>query len=519
MTDINRRRFMGAVAAAGVQFTLPSHAQPANPAPQFGFDDVLRRAQDLARAPFEDADSKLPDPFDAMDFDTWRDLRFKEDHAPFSNIAGGFRLHTFHRGFLYRRAVTINLIRDGIATPLPYSPSMFDYGKLKVDKTPPVNMGFAGFRLNFPVNDPHAYDEAISFLGASYFRFLGRDQQYGLSARGLSVEAGTPKETFPFFREFWIETPTAGSNHVTIYALLDGEAATGAYRFDLTVGQESTMDVQATLFARRPGVKFGLAPLTSMYLTGENDRDVRDGYRNELHDSDGLLLNNASGEWLWRPLANPTRVRSTSFFDSNIRGFGLLQRDRTFESYQDLDLAYQNRPTYFVEPVGDWGPGRVELIELPTTDEANDNIVATWIPANALEPDKPFTYAYRITAGMDMPRLSPSGRVMNTFEAPARALGSSEPNNPTANRFLVDFAGGDVGYYVSDPGQVEVVATTTCGRVMRTGISPNKNIEGLRAMVDIACKPGETSDVRVFLRANGRALTETWTFPWTAPAV
>jgi glucans biosynthesis protein len=303
-----------------------------------------------------------------------------------------------------------------------------------------------------------------------------------------------------------------------IYALLDGEAATGAYRFDLAVGQESTLDVKATIFPRRAGVKFGLAPLTSMYLTGENDRRVRDGFRDELHDSDGLLIHNGAEEWLWRPLGNPPRERLSYFLDRNIRGYGLLQRDRTFESYQDLDLAYQKRPSYFVEPIGDWGDGSVELIELPTLDETNDNIVANWTPAAPPEPNKPFAFAYRITAGLDMPRLAPNGRVVHTFEAPARALGSSEPADANAKRFMVDFAGGDLAYYVNDPAQVEAVATSSKGRVLRTNVIANPHIDGVRAFFDVSVKPGDTSDLRLFLRANGRTLTETWTLPWSPPS-
>ncbi len=520
MSDITRRQMIGALAATGAQLALPAYGQStgSGPAPRFGFDDVLQRARALAAAPFEDVAARLPEAFDSLDFDTWRDIRFKRDHALFSNLNGGFRLETFHLGFLYRRPVTVNTIRDGIAAPIPYSTAMFDYGRLKVDNSLGINTGFAGFRLHYPVNDPHVQDEAISFLGASYFRFLGRDQQYGLSARALCVDAGTNRETFPFFREFWVETPAQGSDRATIYALLDGEAATGAYRFDLTVGQESTLDVQATLFPRRAGVKFGMAPLTSMYLTGENDRRIRDGFRDEIHDSDGLLIHNGAEEWLWRPLGNPARERMSSFLDNNPHGFGLLQRDRTFESYQDLDLAYQNRPSYFVEPTGDWGAGCVELIELPTPDETNDNIVASWTPATPPEPGKPFAYAYRITAGLDMPRLAPNGRALHTFEAPARALGSSEPYDPGARRFLVDFAGGDLAYYVADPSQVEAVATSSKGRVLRASVIANPHIDGLRALIDVTVKPGDTADLRLFLRAKGRTLTETWTLPWSPPS-
>jgi periplasmic glucans biosynthesis protein len=275
--------------------------------------------------------------------------------------------------------------------------------------------------------------------------------------------------------------------------------------------------VQATLYPRRANVKFGLAPLTSMFLTGENDHRVQDGFRAELHDSDGLLMQTGAGEWIWRPLGNPPAARATSFLDLDPKGFGLLQRDRTFESYQDLDLAYEARPSYYVEPQGGWGGGRVELIELSTEDETNDNIVASWTPAAAPEPKKPFAYGYRITACLDLARLSPAGRAVNTFRAPPKALGSSEAVAVNSRRFLVDFAGGDLAYYVHDPSEVEVVASTTSGKILRTSVSANNHIEGLRAMFDVSVESGQTADLRLFLRAGSRTLTETWTFPWTSP--
>ncbi len=488
MSAFTRRHVLGALVAAGapgVSFAQTAPRPAGVEPPRFSFDEVINRARELAGAPFEDPSPRLPDAFDKLDYDAWRDIRFRKDHDLLGERGGPFRLETFHLGFLYRRAVTINMIRDGLASPIPYSPAMFDYGRVKPPKDPPVNMGFAGFRLHYPLNDPDVNDEVISFLGASYFRFLGREQQYGLSARALCVEAGTSNESFPFFREYWVETPQPGSNRATIYALLDGEAATGAFRFDLTPGHESTLDVQATLFPRRTNVKLGLAPLTSMFLSGENDLHARDGFRAELHDSDGLLMCTGAGEWLWRPLFNPISARTTSFLDKDNKGFGLMQRDRAFESYQDLDLAYEARPSYFVEPQGAWGEGRVELIELPTEDETNDNIVASWTPTVPPEPRKAFAYAYRITACLDLARLSPNGRAINTFRAPPRALGSSEAVAVNSRRFLVDFAGGDMAYYVSDPSQVEVVATATNGKILRTGLASNPHIDGLRAMFDV----------------------------------
>ncbi len=518
---MTRRNLMRALAMAGAYLSVIGRAfaetTRSNSSSRFGFNDVVRRARDLAAAPFIEAPPHLSDAIEGLEYDSWRDIRFKPDRAIPLNASKAFRVETFHLGFLYKRAITVNLIQNGIVSPVLYSPNFFDYGRVKLSKPLPIDTGFAGFRLHYPLNDPHVFDEVISFLGASYFRFLGRDQQYGLSARALCVEAGTEKESFPFFREFWLETPVSGDGRATIYALLDGEAATGAYRFDLTPGQETTLDVEATLFPRRAGVKFGLAPLTSMFLTGENDHRVRDGFRAELHDSDGLLMLAGADEWIWRPLANPAFERTTSFLDRSAKGFGLMQRDRTFESYQDLELGYESRPSYFVEPKGDWGPGRVELIELSTPDETNDNIVASWVPAAAPAPLEPFSYAYRLTACLDDARLSPNGRAVNTFMAPSRALGSSEQDAPGTRRFMVDFASGDLAYYAADPSQVEVVATASNGAILRASLAANPHIDGFRAMFDVAVKPGETSDLRAYLRAGSRSLTETWTFPWTAP--
>ncbi len=529
MTTITRRKLLAALAGVtapevATRFALAAGTNPTIPAsesakgPRFSYQEVVERAKRLAEQPFQETTSwRLPPAFDKLDYDAWREIRFRPEQAMLGSAGGPFRLETFHLGFLYRRPVTINLIRDGIAAPIPYSTTLFDYGRVKPEELLPVNFGFAGFRLHYPLNDPHVSDEVISFLGASYFRFLGREQKYGLSARALCVEAGTEHESFPFFREFWIETPGVRASRATIYGLLDDKATTGAFRFDLTPGQDSECEVQATLFPRQAGVKFGLAPLTSMFLAGENDRRVSPGFRAELHDSDGLLMRTGADEWLWRPLANPPFARTTSFLDSDVRGFGLMQRDRTFESYQDLDLSYELRPSYFVEPTGQWGPGRVELIELATADETNDNVVASWTPATPPAPLLPYSCAYKITACLDEPRLSPNGRVVNTFIAPAKALGSSETTVVNSKRFLVDFAGGDLGYYVADPSEVEVVATTTSGQILRKAIAANPHIEGVRAMFDVSVKSGETADLRLYLRAGSRTLTETWTYPWTSP--
>jgi glucans biosynthesis protein len=522
--DLSRRALLvSIVAASGARFVDGAAAQanapqaaPGAPAP-FGYPDVVKRARDLAAAPFDASIPALPDGLANLDFDAWRDIRFKSDKPLLGQEGANFRLELFHLGHLYKRPVVVNVLRDGIPAPVPYAANLFDYGRTKIDNTLPINLGFAGFRLRFPLNAPHVSDEVIAFLGASYFRFLGRGQRYGLSARGLAIGAGPRiNEEFPFFREFWIETPEAMADHIVIYALLDGESATGAFRFDLVPGQESVIDASVSLFARKAIPALGLAPLSSMYFVGKADRRFHDDFRGELHDSDGLLMHTGPGEWIWRPLSNPAAPSVSAFLDSNPRGFGLLQRDRNFSDYEDLDLAYELRPSYWIEPHEGWGEGRVELTELPTSDETNDNIVAVWSPKDGLDAGKSLTYGYRITAMAMDQSLTPGGRTVGTFHVAPRALGAPDAPPSGATRFLIDFSGGELSYYMSDPSMVETIATASAGRILRTFLVPNTHIRGFRAGVDVAVDPGQSTDLRVFLRAGPKALTETWTFPWRA---
>lgn len=518
--SLSRRDFFSAIGALGAlsgALSGPAFAQgsPApTPAPDVArprFDDqtVIARARELAAAPYDSAVPPLPPGFANLSYDDWRQIRFRPDKAIFPEGAP-FRMQMFHPGFLYKRPVVVNVVRQGVAVPVPYAAALFDFGGLKPDRAP-ADLGFAGFRLHAPLNNPRVYDELISFLGASYFRFLGRGQRYGLSARGVVVNVGAAEtEEFPAFREFWIEAPEPGATRATVFALLDGPSLTGAYRFDIYPEAETTIEVSVQLFARRDVARLGLAPLTSMYFSGENaPRRMHRDFRPELHDSDGLLIRSGSGEWLWRPLDNPDSARRSSFVETNVRGFGLMQRDRAFEHYQDLDNEYQLRPSYWVEPRGDWGEGSVELVEIPTGDETNDNIVAYWAPRTPFPAGATLAFGYRLTAIGDR-RVNPGGYALNTFETEPRALGSSETPPPGAHRFIIDFVGGDLPYFLPDPGQVKVAASISNGHVLRSFLTPNPQTRGFRAVVDAQAPPGQTADLRVFLNAGPRALTETW---------
>lgn len=499
----------------------PALAQPSGqPAPNpFRYEDVIRRARELAATAYEAPAAALPEPLNRLDFDAYRDIRFRPERALLASGGGPFRLQLFHLGFLYQRPVTVNVIRDGVPTPVAYQPQLFDYGRTRIDRTLPVNLGFAGFRLHYPLNDPRVLDELVAFLGSSYFRFLGREQRYGLSARGIAVNAGGAEpEEFPHFREFWVEAPPAGAaERALVYALLDGPSLAGAYRFDIHPAAETAIDVTATLFPRRTMASIGLAPLTSMYFVGENDRRRVDSFRPEVHDSDGLLMHTGAGEWIWRPLHNPARKLVSAFMDANPRGFGLLQRDRRFESYQDLEAFYHQRPGYWVEPAGAWGEGHVELLELPTDNETADNVVAYWQPRNPYEPGQEIAFGYRIRAVSASEAMHPGGQVANTFAAPAKASGSADPGDPLTRRFMIDFVGGNLAYYLPDPNQVQAVPSASTGRIVNTFVVPNEHTGGFRAAFDVKLDSGQSTDLRAYLKAGNKALTETWTFPWTAP--
>src|SRR5277367_6087049 len=268
MYDLSRRALLVSImAASGVRLATTAAAQTdappsaaAAPAP-FGYQDVVKRARDLAASPFDSSIPPLPDGLASLDFDGWRDIRFKSDKPLLGQDGANFRLELFHLGHLYKRPVVINVLRDGIPAPIPYATNLFDYGRTKIAGALPINLGFAGFRLHYPLNAPHVMDEVIAFLGASYFRFLGRGQRYGLSARGLSIGAGGQEE-FPFFREFWIESPAPGAERAIVYGLLDGESATGAFRFEIYPGVDTTVEATVTLFARRAIATLGMAPLS-----------------------------------------------------------------------------------------------------------------------------------------------------------------------------------------------------------------------------------------------------------------
>jgi periplasmic glucans biosynthesis protein len=483
------------------------------PAPQpFAFEDVVERARRLADKPFEAPGVALPNELANVDYDAFRQIRFRPDRALWRNERM-FELQFFHLGFLYLQPVRINVVDGGVTSEVMFDPGMFDYAATGLERAVPPLLGFAGFRIHYPLHGPDYKDEVGVFLGASYFRILGRDQQFGASARGLAVDTAHPRgEEFPIFREFWLVKPQPDEHVLTIYALLDSERVTGAYRFVLRPGTTTAVDVSAEVFARADIDKIGIAPLTSMFLFGEGDARKFDDFRPEVHDSDGLLMQTGAGRWIWRPLVNHRELQVSAFSDTNPRGFGLVQRDRDFTNYLDMEAAYHRRPGLWVEPVGEWGEGTVELVEIPLADETNDNIVAYWTPRKPLKAGEAIGFAYRLKAVSELPFRLPLAHAERTLTG-APSVVNPERFAAGTRLFVVDFNGGDLPHL--DAGQpVEARIAMSAGRIVDQIVQKIPETGGWRVAFRVDPEGNGTVDLTLKLMLYGLPIAEDWAYLW-----
>jgi periplasmic glucans biosynthesis protein len=477
----------------------------------FTFDTVVAQARDLATSAYAPPAIELPDQLGAADYDAYRKIRFRSDQALWRG-ASRFEVQFFHLGFLFRVPVEIHVVENGAAVPVAFESTMFDYGDTGLDSVDALPPGFAGFRVHYPLHDPGYKDEVIVFLGASYFRVLGREQRFGLSARGLAINTALPRgEEFPVFRAFWLVKPAPDDTRLTLYALLDGPSLTGAYRFVVEPGTDSRVDVSGHLFARDDVEKIGIAPLTSMHLFGENSAHHFDDFRPEVHDSDGLLMLSGAGQWLWRPLTNPPRLQVSHFVDAAPRGFGLFQRDRRFANYQDTEANYDRRPSYWIEPDGDWGEGGIELVEIPSAEEIHDNIVAYWRPKSPLRAGESLSFTYTLSSGLRLPRDATLGRAIDTRTGSARLPGTDEQPSPGRRRFVVDFAEGDLGFLgASQPVQADLSASAGMVSDLTVMHVADSNVWRVAFRLDL--DDADAAELALTLRLDGAPLTETWLY-------
>jgi glucans biosynthesis protein len=497
-----------------------SAAAAAAPSQPFDLAWLKGQARKLAGSPFQASQDTLPPAMAKLTYDQFQSLRFRSDHALWANAGLEFRLQFFHVGRSFSEPVRLHEIVEGQSREIVYDTAMFEFDKAGIDpKLMRDHIGFAGFRVQFVTAWK---DDVAAYLGASYFRAVGGDtRQYGLSARALAVDTAFPRpEEFPRFTAFWFERPARDSGTLTLYALMDSPSIAGALRFQIAPGGTLIMDIDSALYPRKPIERLGVAPLTSMFFYGENDRRGANDWRPEIHDSDGLSMWTGAGEWIWRPLTNPAQLHFSSYIDENPRGFGLLQRDRIFDHYQDDGVYYDRRPSLWVEPKSGpnsgWGKGWVQLVEIPTVDETFDNIVAFWNPAEKPKAGQEMLFSCRLHWGTHPPFGSPLAQTIATRTGIGGTIG--QKRQYYSWHFAVDFAGGELGALAKD-APVEAVITTSRGQTEHVTAHYVEEFHGYRALFDVRPDEGmDPIDMRLYLRIDGRALTETWIYLWTPPS-
>jgi glucans biosynthesis protein len=473
----------------------------------FNLEDVSVKAKELAGQKYEAPRSNLPNEFREMKFADYQKIRFRTEKAEWADQKTPFKLSFYHQGMHFDTPVKINEITANTVEEIKYDPTRFDFGDVKFDPKATEQLGYAGFRVLYPINKADKQDEIMTMLGASYFRVVGKGHTYGLSARGMAIDTALPSgEEFPRFTEFWIQRPKPGDKHLVIFALLDSPRATGAYRLTLRPGSDTIVDVKARMFLRDKVTKLGVAPLTSMFLFGANQPSKVLNYRRELHDSSGLSIHAGNGEWIWRPLNNPKHLAVSNYSIENPRGFGLLQRGRDFSHYEDLDDRYDKRPSAWIEPKGDWGKGSVDLVEIPTADETNDNIVAFWSPEKLPEPGQPLDVAYRMHWTIDEAALHApdSAWVQQTLRSTGDVKQSNLIRQPDGSvAYLVDFEGPSLAALPETADVRSQVSVGDNAELVENSVRYNPETKGWRLTLRMKIKdPGKPTEMRAALVEN-----------------
>jgi periplasmic glucans biosynthesis protein len=477
--------------------TLPAGGQ------QFNHGVVTELAERLARSPYEPQRLPADSPLRQLTYDQYRDIRFDSDQAIWGNEQVRFRVELLTAGFVFERPVNVSIVESGTVRNLQTTPEMFDTGPL-VQHLANKPMALSGFRIRNRLNSPTVWDEFLVFQGATYFRAVSRGTLYGLSARGLAIRTAHPTgEEFPEFTHFWIERPSANAVGIVIHALMDSPSTTGAFRFSIIPGTETIMDVDLTLFPRVPLEYVGIAPLTSMFLFNNSDRTRIDDFRDAVHDSDGLQIVSAYGEQIWRSLANPTRLQVSSFTATAPRAFGLVQRARRLSDYNDFEAHYHQRPSAWIEPKGDWGPGAVKLVEIPTDSETNDNIVAFWQPEEVIPANKPWQKSYRLR-WCAVPQAAPVvGKVISMRSGPSF--------DGKRRLFVIDFDKA-----TPSPEKLRMEVTSSAGKLTHPVLQANPLTNGVRASFELDPENSSVAELLLRLTSGANPATETWLYRWTA---
>jgi glucans biosynthesis protein len=505
--DFLKLALAGALSGAGATLAdggAQAATPPAAPPSPFAADTVVALARELAKSPFKAPKAALPDPFANLTYDQYVAIHPQPGAAVWSGDNVGFAIEPLHRGLIFTTPVEINVVESGMARRIPYDPAAFDFGKLQ----PPADLpdiGFSGFRALTAI-EGQGFQEVAIFQGASFFRAKARGQTMGVTARGLSIRTGDPEgEEFPLFRAFWIEKPTLAANALIIHALLDSASLTGAYRFTLRPGEATIIDTELTVFSRAAVEHIGLGATTGIYLFGDLYPAKVADVRPNVYEVNGLQILTSKGEWIWRPVANRETLQISAFGDPNLRGFGLLQRNRSFYAFQDDDQHWELRPSLWIEPIGDWGEGQIQLLEIPSESENNGNIIAQWRPNRGLAAGATQSFAYR-QFWCWAPPARPTLAVCTGVR-----MGKVGKNV----RFVLEF----VGEMFTDPvrsAEVKANIVAHPGQTVWARLVASAERKSLRVAFDLAPPSEGYSEMRVVLESAGQPASETWLYRWTA---
>lgn len=508
--DLLKLAIGGALARIGAP-ALVGEAQAQTPAPApepqaFSFSNVLDLARTLSKRPFKLNTPDLPDAFNNLAYDAYVGIRARPDAMVWGRENIGFAIEPLHRGFIFSNPMQINFVDDGKVSRLVYESSKFEFGKI----TPPQNLpdiGFSGVRIMTTPAGGGAPTEVAIFQGASFFRAAARGQTLGAMARGLAIRVADGKgEEFPQFRAIWIEKPTLAAGALVFYALLDSESLTGAYRFTLRPGDATIIDTECTLFARVAVDHLGIAPMAATSLLSSLDRRKSDDIRPTVAEVSGLQMWTGTGEWLWRPVANRESLQLSSFVDDKPKGFGFVMRNRDFEQYQDDVQHWEMRPSLWIAPIGEWGPGSVQLVEIPSESEVNDNIIAYWRPRDGLAAGSETMFAYR-----QFWCWQPPDRPQGAFAVHSR---SGRGSNGKRRRFIVQFSGDAFAEPQRLP-DLKPALTVAPGAIvsMQSYLLPDRR--AFRVAFEIEAGGENYSELRLVIEAAGKPISETWLYRWT----
>lgn len=517
---IDRRSLLGSVGLLIGAALSPSPAAASEPLAfgepsAFGFDALRALARQRAAAPYAPPLAP-PAVLAELDYQAWGQIKFDTNSALFAD--GPLPVTFFHLAKFFQEPVKIYAVEAGQAREVVYNPRYFDIPAASPARRLPQGLGFAGFRVQEPRGGPLDWrtNDWVAFLGASYFRAIGALHQYGLSARAVAIDTAVFQrpEEFPRFTQAFIERPAPASDTITVCALLEGPSIVGACRFRMTRGVGVVMDIEQSLFLRRPVARLGLAPLTSMYWFSETVKPTAIDWRPEVHDSDGLAMWTGADERIWRPLNDPAALIVSAFEDESPKGFGLLQRDRNFDHYLD-GVYYDRRPSLWVEPKGAWGKGAIQLVEIPTSDEISDNIVVAWVPDQPPAPGAGIDLSYRLHWLADEPYPSSLARCVATRLGRGGQPGQPRPDG--VRKFVVEFLGGPLAALPFGI-KPEMALHASRGRITDYRIVeavPDGVPGHWRAEFDLADAAGaEPVELRLQLMIGGAAASETWAYQY-----